>query len=183
MERPTLVDVAFSVSTALARAGERVVLCGGSAATFYAPEVYESRDLDFVVTFGARARTFHAALGPLGLTRRPEGLYAHPTIPYTIDFLPGPVAIGEETITQFHVARRGDQELRVLTLMDVIRDRLLHFWAWGDQRALRVAAAVARVRAAEFDRAAIAAWTEALAGRPGYERSRRDAILAALPGT
>ncbi|HTW85112.1 MAG TPA: hypothetical protein VMD91_13670 [Candidatus Sulfotelmatobacter sp.] len=31
----TLVDVAFAVSTALLDAGENVVLCGGSAATFY----------------------------------------------------------------------------------------------------------------------------------------------------
>jgi hypothetical protein len=45
----TLTDVAFIVCTALERAGEPAVLCGGSAATFYAPEKYESRDLDFVL--------------------------------------------------------------------------------------------------------------------------------------
>jgi len=49
-------------------------------------------------------------------------------VPYTIDFVPGPVAIGEETITQFHRERRGDMELRVLTLNDVVRDRIFHFW-------------------------------------------------------
>ncbi|HYZ16606.1 MAG TPA: hypothetical protein VE591_09405 [Candidatus Acidoferrum sp.] len=179
-EHSTLVDVAFAVSTALAHAGERVVLCGGSAATFYAPEAYQSRDLDFVITFGARRRAIRAALEPLGFTQRPGGMYGHPTIPYTIDFLPGPVAIDEETITKFHRERRGEQELQVLTLTDVVRDRVLHFWAWGDQRALQVAVEVARRQPTEFDRANIEEWTEALAGRPGYERSRRDVILAAL---
>ena len=38
----TFTDVAFAVCTALDRAGEHAVLCGGSAATYYAPEAYES---------------------------------------------------------------------------------------------------------------------------------------------
>jgi hypothetical protein len=40
----TLTDVAFAVCTALERAGEYAVLVGGSAATYYAPEAYESRE-------------------------------------------------------------------------------------------------------------------------------------------
>ena len=61
----TLTDVAFGVCTALERADERAVLCGGSAATFYAPEAYESRDLDFILRFGGRAKTVDEALRPL----------------------------------------------------------------------------------------------------------------------
>jgi hypothetical protein len=179
-EHSALVDVAFAVSTALARVGERVVLCGGSAATFYAPEAYESRDLDFVITFGARTRAVREALEPLGYLRKPEGLYAHSAIPFTIDFLPGPVPIEEETITEFHVARRGVQELRVLTVTDVVRDRLLHYWAWGDLRALSIAAAVARTQPAAFDGGKIEAWTAMLATKPGYEPARRSIILSAL---
>jgi len=38
----TLTDVAFAACTALDRAGEVAVLCGGSAATYYAPEAYQS---------------------------------------------------------------------------------------------------------------------------------------------
>lgn len=74
----TLTDVAFVVCTALERAGEHAVLCGGSAATFYAPEMYESRDLDFVLRFGALMMTVDAALAPLGYLRAPEQLYRHP---------------------------------------------------------------------------------------------------------
>ena len=70
----TLTDVAFAVCTALERAGEHAVLCGGSAATFYIPEVYQSRDLDFVVRFGTRSIDVDAALNPLGYVRAPERL-------------------------------------------------------------------------------------------------------------
>ena len=47
----TLREVAFAVGTALERERVLAVLCGGSAATFYAPDVYQSEDLDFVLTF------------------------------------------------------------------------------------------------------------------------------------
>lgn len=46
----SLVDVAFAVGTALERAGITAVLTGGSAATFYAPDAYQSSDLDFLIT-------------------------------------------------------------------------------------------------------------------------------------
>lgn len=46
----SLTDVAFAVCTALHRAGYTSVLTGGSAATFYAPTAYQSKDLDFVIT-------------------------------------------------------------------------------------------------------------------------------------
>ena len=44
-----LVEVAFAVCTALARAGVTAVLSGGGAATFYAPEAIQSYDLDFIL--------------------------------------------------------------------------------------------------------------------------------------
>ena len=70
----TLTDVAFAACTALDAAGEVAFLCGGSAATYYAPEAYQSRDLDFVLRFAVRARVVDDALRPLGYVRAPEGL-------------------------------------------------------------------------------------------------------------
>jgi hypothetical protein len=51
----TLTDIAFAVCTALERAGFVAVLTGGSAATFYAPDAYQSKDLDFVITLRGQA--------------------------------------------------------------------------------------------------------------------------------
>jgi hypothetical protein len=44
----SLIDGAFAVCTALDAAGFTAILCGGSAATFYAPGAYVSADNDFV---------------------------------------------------------------------------------------------------------------------------------------
>jgi hypothetical protein len=177
----TLTDVAFAVCTALERAGEHAVLCGGSAATFYAPEKYESRDLDFVLHFGALTTTVDAALAPLGYVRAPEMLYRHPKARYTVEFPKGPLAIGSETITQHATERRGDLVLHVYTPTDVVRDRFMHYWAWGDERALRVALDVAAACASVIDTASIQAWTDReLRDASVYDRGRRDRFLAEL---
>jgi hypothetical protein len=177
----TLTDVAFVVCTALERAREHAVLCGGSAATFYVPEKYESRDLDFVLHFGALTTVVDAALAPLGYIRAPEKLYRHPVARFTVEFPPGPLAIGSETVTKHATERRGDLVLHVYSPTDVVRDRFMHFWAWGDERALRVALDVAAACCPAIDVASIEAWTEReLRAAPVYDRSRRDRFLVEL---
>lgn len=177
----TLTDVAFAVCTALDRAGEYAVLCGGSAATYYAPQAYQSRDLDFVLRFAARTQSVDAALRSVGYERAPERLYRHPTIAYTVEFPAGPLAIGSETVTTHATEQRGDQLLHVYTPTDVVRDRFMHYWAWGDQRALGVALDIAAVRPAAIDAASIWSWTEReLAADAIYDRARRDHFFERL---
>ncbi len=177
----TLTDVAFAACTALDHAGEVAVLCGGSAATYYAPDAYQSRDLDFVLRFAARARVVDDALRPLGYIRTPEGFYRHSRIVYTIDFSSGPLAIGSETITSYATERQGELILYVYTPTDVVRDRFMHYWAWGDQSALRVALDVAAACASEIDVAWLEAWTaRELAEAPVYDGRRRDHFLTEL---
>jgi hypothetical protein len=177
----TLTDIAFAVCSALEQAGEIAVLCGGSAATYYAPEAYQSRDLDFVLRFGVRASDVNAALRPLGYERAPEGLYRHPMIMYTVEFPAGPLSIGSETITKYATERRGDETLYVYTPTDTVRDRFMHYWAWGDQVALRVALDVASAQSREIDVPTIEAWTDReLIAAPAYDRNRRDYFLSEL---
>lgn len=177
----TLSDVAFAVCTALEDAGEHAVLCGGSAATYYAPDAYQSRDLDFVLRFSARARSIDAALRPLGYERAPEALYRHPTISYTVEFPAGPLAIGSETVDTYATETRDTMLLHVYTPTDVVRDRFMHYWAWGDQVALRVSLGVAAVRSADIDMVSITAWTDRELARDAvYDLKRRDHFLEEL---
>ena len=169
----TLVDVAFAACTVLARAGETAVLCGGSAAAFYVPELYQSLDIDFVVEVGAAPHVVDRALATLGYTRRTEGHYRHPTLRYALAFPIGPLAIGREYITSWRTERRDDLLLHVYTPTDVVRDRFLHYWAWGDRTALDVALAVARTRRGDIDRDGLRAWTEReLAVDRSYDTAR-----------
>ncbi|HEX3462459.1 MAG TPA: hypothetical protein VHS78_00215 [Candidatus Elarobacter sp.] len=169
----SLVDVAFAACTVLAQAGETAVLCGGSAAAYYVPDLYQSLDVDFVVEVGAAPHIVDRALGALGYAWVAEGHYRHPTLPYTLAFPIGPLAIGREYVTAWRTDRRGDLLLHVYTPTDVVRDRFLHYWAWGDRAALDVALAVARARAADVDLDAFRAWTEReLAADGSYQVAR-----------
>ena len=169
----TLVDVAFAACTVLARAGETAVLCGGSAAAYYVPDLYQSLDVDFVVEVGAAPHVVDRALAALGYLRAGEGHYRNEALPFTLAFPIGPLAIGREYVTAWRTERRLDLLLHLYTPTDVVRDRFLHYWAWGDRTALDVALAVARSRPADIDLDVVRAWTEReLAADGSYDAGR-----------
>lgn len=157
----THVEVAFAVCTALERSGETAVLCGGSAASYYVPDRYRSLDLDFVLRTGTAPHLVNRALAELGYERVSEGYYGHPALPFSVEFPVGPLAIGRDAVTTWRTDRRGDAQLHVLTPYDVVRDRFMHYWAWGDETAFRAAVAIARAHRDEIDLATFAAWTAA----------------------
>lgn len=123
----TLIDVAFAVCTALEAIGERALLVGGSAATFYAPEAYQSSDCDFILTFGFETTVIASALASLGFHRAAEGFFRHADLIYTVEFPRGPSYIGIDLVDDYATVRRGTEVLYVYTPTDVVRDRLMHF--------------------------------------------------------
>jgi hypothetical protein len=175
----TLVDIAFAVCTALYRVNERALLVGGSAATYYAPEADKSNDCDFVLSFGANATHIVEALDTLGYRRTGAGIFCHPEIIMTVEFPPGPAAIGIDLIERYSEVRRADELLYIYTPTDVVRDRLLHYWAWGDFTALRVAIDVAKAQCEQVDFDAIRDWTnrEIKEAPAAYDSVRRDLFL------
>lgn len=122
----TLTEVAFEVCTALDKKGFTAVLTGGSAATYYAPEAYQSRDLDFVLTF--RGVDGEQALMDLGYHRKGD-FYVHNVSPLPLEFPPGPLAVGEDHIAKWSTVKRRKQVLHVLTPFDSVRDRLASYLA------------------------------------------------------
>ena len=178
----TLVDVAFAACTVLERAGETAVLCGGSAAAYYVPSRYDSLDLDFIVQVGAAPHIVDRALATIGYVRTADGYYQHEHVRYTVEFPIGPLAIGREAVSAWRTERRADELLHVLTPTDVVRDRFLHFWAWGDRTALDVALAVVRARN-DVDLDAVRAWTRREhAADPSYDPSRVEQFFTLVSG-
>jgi hypothetical protein len=173
----SLADVAFAACTALTRAGETAVLCGGSAAAFYAPHRYDSLDLDFVVQVGTAPYIVDRALAAIGYARASHGHYEHARLKYVLEFPVGPLAIGRETIRSWRTERRAGEALHLLTPTDVVRDRFMHFWAWGDRTALDVAVTIARTRR-DVDLRLFRAWVarERAADR-SYDPSRVEHFL------
>ena len=176
----SLVDVAFAACTVLARAGETAVLCGGSAAAYYVPDRYQSLDIDFVVEVGAAPHIVDRALATIGYTLAAEGHYRHDRLPFMLAFPIGPLAIGRDYVTAWRTDRRAGALLHVYTPTDVVRDRFLHFWAWGDRTALEVALAVARARR-DVDLDAIRAWVDReMEADVSYDASRVARFFASL---
>lgn len=151
----SLADVAFAVCTALHRNGYCAVLTGGSAATYYAPEAYQSGDLDFVLTL--RGVGGEAALASLGFVRKGD-FYRHPDTPFLLEFPNGPLAVGEDLLQSWSTDRRHDEVLHVLSPTDSCRDRLASFLFWNDFSGLEQALAVLRARHAEVKLAVIEDW-------------------------
>lgn len=153
----TLTDVAFLVCSALDRLSITAVLTGGSAATYYAPEAYQSRDLDFVLTIHAPGGA--AALEALGFSEKDQ-VYRHPSTHFTIDFPRGPLAVGDEIIAAWRTDRRAGEILHVLSPTDSCRDRLASFLFWNDFSGLEQALAVARAQRRRVDLSVIEDWCQ-----------------------
>lgn len=153
--KSTLTDVAFAVCTALQQLSITAVLTGGSAATHYAPDAYQSRDLDFVLTIQAPGGA--AELRKLGFTESGQ-VYRHPESHFTLDFPRGPLAVGDELITEWRTERRAGRVLHVLSPTDSCRDRLASFLFWKDFSGLEQALAVAAAQRRKVDLEKLEAW-------------------------
>jgi hypothetical protein len=176
----SLIEGAFAVCTALDAAGFTAVLCGGSAATFYAPDAYMSADNDFVLTVELSRREISAIIAPLGF-REQGRIYVHDAVGWSVDFPRGPLAIGREVVTKWSTERRNDQVLHVITATDSVRDRFMHYWAWNDYSGLVQAIAVAKAQPDHVDRDAFRAWTEAeIEAAPIYDRHAVDTFFKTL---
>lgn len=157
--RTPLPEVARAVCTALDAIGVTAVLTGGSAATFYAPDAYQSDDIDFVtVSFRAPSdAVVDEHLAAIGFERRRDH-YEHPASPFPIEFPPGPLAVGRQILQRWRTDRRGDTVLHVLEPTDSCKDRLAAFLHWNDRSGLAQAVAVARANPHEVDFADLQAW-------------------------
>lgn len=148
----TLRELAFIVCTALNRNGTTAVLSGGGAATIYAPEAYQSRDLDFVLSywssFGGES---DRPLRDLGFEAR-GGTYRHQDTIFTVEFPAGPLAVGDELIDSWATLTDQDYLLHIITPTDSVRDRLAWFLFNNDYAGLDQALSVARSQPVDLDR-------------------------------
>jgi len=150
-EATSLRDVAGAVAATLRGIDHDPVVVGGSAATIHAPEAYRSRDIDVVVIGGIDDAAVIERMASIGYVLR-SGMFIHERSPYTIDFVPSPVAIRGDVISNFARVQTAYGCLRVLDPTDVVCDRLNKYVAYEDPDAFEVAVAVARLKAVDMQR-------------------------------
>ena len=160
-KRSTLTEVCFVVSAALETHGINAVLTGGSAATVYAPLAYSSDDADFVVTDDEPLAHIVEALASIGFERDGKSrMFVHPQTNFTLDFPRGPLAIGGDYVHETAMLTNHDLTLRILHPTDCVRDRLAHFYHWGDYTALGAAVGVAAANRTQIDMRLIRSWSK-----------------------
>lgn len=165
----TLRQVAFEVCTAFERNGVTAVLAGGSAAAFYAPDAVATRDLDFVLHFEMFGMPKASIIEALGFfPSNAAGTYTHMEIPFSLEVLRGPLAVGDETLTKFETFRESEKVLHVISATDSVKDRLASGEYFQDLNAVRQAAKVANSH--PVDREAIRAWCESEGATRTYDR-------------
>ena len=164
--RTSLEDLAALVCTTLDAHGIAVVLSGGAVVSIYSDAEYVSYDLDFVPT--GLARKVEAAMQSLGFVKT-QRHWTHPKSRYWVEFPPGPVAIGEETIRSFAERETRMGTLRLLAPTECVMDRLAWYFHDADTQCLEQALHVARRHPVDLER--IGKW--ARGERPhGEERFR-----------
>lgn len=156
-QQASLTDVCFAVCTALDAVGTKAVLTGGSAATYYAPAAYQSRDADFVIVLSSDEPVAASTLSGLGYHEL-GGTYIHSSNPFTLEFPPGPLAVGNDCILSYDTVRRDREVLFVLSRTDCVRDRLAAYYFFNDRSAL--AAAIAVANSGIIDVPAIHSWSD-----------------------
>lgn len=171
-------QVAALVCSALDRHGIHVVLSGGGAASIYAPNLYESMDLDFVPT--GLARRVDTAMQELGFRKERGRHWTHPDTEFWVEFPSGPVQVGDEVIHRFAERETSHGRLRILTPTDCVMDRLAWYYHAGDEQGLEQAVAVAAAN--EIDMARIEAWSQRERAEAKFQHFRGRLCSRSEPG-
>jgi hypothetical protein len=161
-------QLAAVVCTALERHGVLVVLSGGGAASIYAPNSYESMDLDFIRI--GLPRRVDGAMMELGFRKERQRHWTHPDTSFWVEVLPGPVQVGDEVVRHFAERRTGHGTLRIITPTDSVMDRLAWYYHAGDEQGLQQAVAVAAAN--DVDLARIEEWSKRERALEKFERFR-----------
>jgi hypothetical protein len=146
----TRLDLAGLISSRCREHGIDVVLSGGSCVSIYSSERYVSSDLDFVNVAFAKRDRIKSVMESLGF--REEGRsFMHNDTDLLIEFPPGPLGVGEETVKQIDDLDTEGGILRTISPTDCVKDRLTWYYHNNDIECLRQATLVAAANPVDLD--------------------------------
>ncbi len=157
----SLQDLAGAVSSTLHSHGLEAILVGGACVTIYAPNRYQSYDLDFVTY--ADIKSVEKALAELGFSPK-NRYFQRPDCPWLVEFVTAPVAVGKETIARFNRIRTPLGTIQLLRPEDSVKDRLASYFHWNDRQALQQAIDICQ-QCKNLDLGEVRAW----AHQEGFE--------------
>ena len=138
----TVEEIAALVSQALERKNISAVLSGGAVVSIYSQNEYESKDLDFISM--ENIKKIEKVIGELGFVRENGRHFSHPSSDYFIEFPAGPLAIGNEIISNWERRKTEKGTIQILTPTQCVMDRLAAYFHWNDLQSLDQALLVAK---------------------------------------
>jgi len=142
IDKMSQAELAAHVHEHLKNSGLYVVLSGGAAVGIYSNGEYVSKDIDFVnARFAARDK-IEKSMEELGFS--PFGRhFEHPNSEHIVEFPPGPLQFGDGRVKDISELEFDTGILQIISPTDCIKDRLAHYYHWGDRQCLKQAILVA----------------------------------------
>ncbi|MBG0786139.1 MAG: hypothetical protein H0S79_13665 [Anaerolineaceae bacterium] len=150
-------ELAAYVQEKLRQNGIEVVLSGGAAVGIYSGGKYVSKDIDLVNARFANRKSIEKVMLDLGFISVGRH-FEHPESNHIIEFPPGPLSLGDSIVKDIEEIKFGTGILHLLTPTDCIKDRLAHFYHWGDRQCLSQAVLIAESHQVNFKE--IREWSE-----------------------
>lgn len=144
IKKMTLEELAAFISTHLRNNGIDIVLTGGSCVSIYSENKYVSMDLDFIETFYTKRKNLAKHLSEIGFFEE-NRYFKNPDTDFIVEFPPGPLAVGNEPITDIISLQFETGELRIISPTECVKDRLAAFYFWNDRQCLEQAVLVAKM--------------------------------------
>jgi len=136
-------EIAAYVQSELRKANIFVVLSGGAAVGIYSKGDYVSKDIDLVNARFAKWEKIDQVMKSLGFQSVGRH-YEHPESEHIMEFPPGPLTLGDDPVITTAQLSCETGILEVLTPTDCVKDRLAHYYHWGDNQCLHQAILVAQ---------------------------------------
>ena len=136
------VELAAFICTHLAKCGIEITLTGGSCVSIYSENQYSSMDLDFIERISAKRKFLAKCLEEIGFYEK-DRYFLHPDTELFVEFPPGPLAVGNEPITDIITIETEVGDLKIISPTESVKDRLAAYYFWNDLQCLDQAVLVA----------------------------------------
>ena len=136
------LEIAAYICQQLQDIDVKTTLSGGFCVEIYSFGEYSSMDIDLIDQSIFKHNEIKKKMQELGFSEEGKH-FRHPDTKYTVEFPASPLAIGSELVKEIAEIETEYGVLRLITPTDSVKDRLIAYYAWNDDRSLEQAILVA----------------------------------------
>ena len=163
------LEIATYISQQLLDNDIPTTLSGGFCAEIYTSGEYTSADIDLIDQSILKEREIQKIMLNMGFIKQGKH-YKHEDTKYTVEFPSSPLAIGKTLIKDVWEIKSEYGVLRLLNATDCVRDRLVGYYAYDDERCLEQAVLVALNQLKNIDFSLIETWSKDEDDEKKYDR-------------